>query len=408
MPKQVEAPIYWRNGRAYLDARAYAEVGGGQERLVPPGEKLATKDPIIARQLAARRIKELEELRRRKTLHGVIRVTTLRPFAQHHLEEKARSESATDQCLESVELHLKVALDYFGDCDLLTIDVTRVQEFAKYLTTLESWGKPLGPGTRRKYLNSLSNLFRRAASEGYVQPNYNPVAALLDKPKAVAQEAKWLEVHEAALLLEAVRRVQSDRSDRIAPMMLYAIIATYFLTGGREKEVLGLEVSDISFDRKTVTFRRNQWRRLKSNNGIRVVPLWPQLEEILRRYVFDRDAPLGLLLFPSPRMSHEAMITDIRKALDAAGKLVGWEPGEIRTKPLRHTYCSARLQTLDRGAPVSEFTVAKELGHGGSSLVRKVYGHLGQIRHRSEFVEYRVEQHLDSLRDRLRALPQPA
>ena len=120
MPKQVEAPIYWRNGRAYLDARAYAEVGGGQERLVPPGEKLPTKDPIIARQLAARRIKELEELRRRKTLHGVIRVTTLVPFAQHHLEEKARSESATDQWLESVELHLKVALDYVGDCDLLT------------------------------------------------------------------------------------------------------------------------------------------------------------------------------------------------------------------------------------------------------------------------------------------------
>jgi hypothetical protein len=85
MPKQVEAPIYWRNGRAYLDARAYADVGGGQERLVPPGEKLATRDPIVARQLAARRVRKLEDLRRRKVLHGAIRVTTLGPFAQHHL-----------------------------------------------------------------------------------------------------------------------------------------------------------------------------------------------------------------------------------------------------------------------------------------------------------------------------------
>jgi hypothetical protein len=27
----------------------------------------------------------------------------------------------------------------------------------------------------------------------------------------------------------------------------------------------------------------------------------------------------------------------------------------------RHTYCAARLQTLDRGAPVAPHTVAKEL-----------------------------------------------
>jgi hypothetical protein len=42
----------------------------------------------------------------------------------------------------------------------------------------------------------------------------------------------------------------------------------------------------------------------------------------------------------------------------------GWNKGEIRSKMFRHTYCSARLQTLDGGAPVSPFTVSKELGHG--------------------------------------------
>jgi hypothetical protein len=30
----------------------------------------------------------------------------------------------------------------------------------------------------------------------------------------------------------------------------------------RRAEVLGLEVDDVSFDRKTVTFRENAWRRL--------------------------------------------------------------------------------------------------------------------------------------------------
>ena len=70
----------------------------------------------------------------------------------------------------------------------------------------------------------------------------------------------------------------------------------------------------------------------------------------------------------------------------------------------RHTYCAARLQTLDQGAPVSLFTVARELGHGGEAMVRRVYGHLGQVRHRAEDVEYRIEAFEDKLKGRLAAL----
>ena len=73
---------------------------------------------------------------------------------------------------------------------------------------------------------------------------------------------------------------------------------------------------------------------------------------------------------------------------------------------LRHIYCSTRLQTLERGAAVSPFTVGKELGHGGRALVDRVYGHLGEIRHRSDVVEYRVTQHLkvEGYADRVKVL----
>jgi hypothetical protein len=76
----------------------------------------------------------------------------------------------------------------------------------------------------------------------------------------------------------------------------------------------------------------------------------------------------------------------------------------VRTKALRHTYCATRLQTLDDGAPVSLFTVAREMGHGGDALVRRVYGHLGELRHRADVVEYRVEQHRVRLGVRLEVL----
>jgi hypothetical protein len=37
--------------------------------------------------------------------------------------------------------------------------------------------------------------------------------------------------------------------------------------------------------------------------------------------------------------------------------------------------------------------------------VERIYGHLGTVRHRSEVVEYRIEQHEERLGDRLELLP---
>jgi integrase len=37
----------------------------------------------------------------------------------------------------------------------------------------------------------------------------------------------------------------------------------------------------------------------------------------------------------------------------------------------RHTHCAARLQTLDRGAPVGPYTVARELGHDSTAMSRR-------------------------------------
>lgn len=405
--RRKKSRIYWRHqggqNRAYADFRDFQDVGGGREALVAPGGARATIDPVIAEKLVADRLSELQERRRNRILLGVERDATLRVFAAHHLLEKAKSGKFEDRWLASVETHLREAVVFFGaERQLASIRTPDVQRYAQHLRQLPNRrGATLGAGTVRKYLNSLSNLYARAASEGVVQSGFNPVTALMDKPVATRKEAKWLEIHEAALFLESAR-VHRPRADSL-PFM-YAVIGTFLLTGGRTSEVLGLEVDDISFDRRTVTFRPNRWRRLKTSTAHRTVTLWPQLEAILRPYVFGGEGPLGSLLFPSARVEHEMMVTDIRKSLDSVAMRAGWKPGEIRTKIFRHTYCAARLQTLDRDAPVSEYTVARELGHGGRSMVERVYGHLGQVRHRSEVVEYRVEQHEDVLGERLAAL----
>lgn len=402
--------IYWRDRggskRAWADFRDFAGVGGRREALVPRGETLATTDPDVAAELLASRLRELEGLRTRRTrgrvLLGIEREAMLGPFAERHLVEKRKAGAVTTRWLCQAELHLERAVDYLGAGRTLhTLRVSEVRGWIEYLRTLETKRGPLSDGTIRKHLNSLSNLYRRAQADGAVTPGYNPVAALLDKPKEGRREARWLEVSDAALFLESARTWRPDGDAHACPFA-HALVASFLLTGGRKSEVLGLELEDLSFDRRTVTFRPNAHRRLKTRSAHRTVPLWPQLEEILRRHVFASSGPREGLLFPSVRTGER--IHDTRKALDAIAKRASWKAGEIRTRIFRHTYCAARIQTLDRGAPVSPWTVAREMGHGGRSLVDRVYGHLGEVRHRTEVVEYRVEQHGDQLAERLATL----
>jgi len=346
----------------------------------------------------------LEERRRHRIILGVPRQGRLAEFAQYHLIQKAKSRRVTDEWVAQSQYQLEEAIAFFGSSrELGSIRTKDVQDYTNFLRESPSRsGRLRSEGTVKHYLNSLSNLYARAQSEGYVPPGYNPVAALMDKPVGSREEARWLEVHDASLLLEAAR---SYRPEADALPFMYPLLATFLLTGGRKSEVLGLEVADVSFDRRTVTFRPNEWRGLKTRPSHRSVRLWPQLEGILHDYVFLGASPRGRLLFPSPQGNLERPVTDMRKSLDSIGALAGFPAGDIRTKVFRHTYCAARLQNLDHGAPVSPWTVSREMGHGGRSMVERVYGHLGETRHRSEVVEYRLEQHLDRIGDQAKRLP---
>jgi integrase len=132
---------------------------------------------------------------------------------------------------------------------------------------------------------------------------------------------------------------------------VFPLLATFLLTGGRRAEVLGLELADVSFPRNTVTFRPNRFRRLKTATSARAVPLWPQLRDILTAYLSVRtaamvlqDAPSTSLLFPSFRTGKENRLVELRKIFDRVSVRGGWKAGDVRSRALRHTYCSSRLR----------------------------------------------------------------
>ena len=131
-------------------------------------------------------------------------------------------------------------------------------------------------------------------------------------------------------------------------------------------------------DRYTIE-RELAWRGLRRSRHKRSVPLWPQLEAILRPYTEGLGRDSGLL-FPAP--THGGMLDDVRWQLD---KIL--EKAKITKRvslhTFRHTYAAMRLQTTDNGQAVSPYTVMRELGHSSIGLIEKIYGHLLNVRHRA-------------------------
>jgi len=76
------------------------------------------------------------------------------------------------------------------------------------------------------------------------------------------------------------------------------------------------------------------------------------------------------------------------------------------TSPIAATRTRPNAPTLphyERCLPLTNQRRAR-LGHGGEALVKRVYGHLGEVRHSSEVIEYRVKQHRKKLLEKLRHL----
>jgi integrase len=410
--------IYWRNqggaSRAYADLR---DLGGGLVALIPPNEKRATTDPEVAEELLLQRVNTLKEQRRNRVLLRMDPEADLARYVDHHLQAKAESGRYSATWLESTRVYLARAVAFFTRYqratednpdpephprNLAAISVPDVSEYAAWLKTQSNGrGGVLGPGSRRHHLNVLSGLFRRAISEGRLNLGRNPVASLLDKPNAPQSRTSWFEADELALLLESARRFVSQppgaRSRRPLPCA-YEFLATFILTGAREDEIRRLQIDHVDFDADVIEIRGT-----KTELSDRIVPLHPQLREILEPYVVRLGRSTGHLFTTESCKP----IRDWRKTLDAIALRAGWARGQVRTRAFRTSYITHRLACIDAGAPIDPYQVAREVGHTDLKLIMKVYGRVQRRRIRKEELAFRVEDIGPALEPRLHALDSP-
>jgi integrase len=388
MTRRKRGPrLYEKRGRWYANLRDFEDVGGKLEAMRPVGSRYATTDRDEAVKVLVKRHEELVERRRarqRGREGGLRDDQTLREFAERHLRLEA--DSLRPSTVARAERALRMVLGWYGEgVRLSEIDAASLADYVSHRRRQPGVheGTRIQPQTILHELSALSSLFERAVTED-VAPE-NPVRKLHSKPKVDRDEAVWLEVGEAARLLRVAGEMDRAPAPRSVPY-LKPIFAVPLLTSARKSEVLGLEVRDVDFQNGAVHIRPNRWRRLKTKRSNRRVPLWPQLRDILREHIDAFGLTGNDLLFPS---KDGGMLDDLRGSLASAVAKAEVTGKRVTFITLRHTYASTRIQTLDRGEPVSVFTVAREMGHKGTNLIEDTYGHLQNDRNRSEAVEYR-------------------
>jgi integrase len=441
MPKQrtddiadrIRARVRGGPPRYYADFRDYEDVGGAQEALRAAGSAAATSDFAEACLLAAARLEQLEHLRNQlprvaageRTFDGLVPI---------HLTQK--SKVMTAGWIGTTQGYLERAAAFFGpNHDLGLITPADVTDYRSYLMGLPNGrGGTLSNGSVNKHLFALSNLFLRARERRLLQNN--PVADVMEKLPDNSVPTPWLEADEMVEILRyAFETYGRGTGYRAIPH--FPFVAGYALLGLREAELTGLRCCEVNLTTGMVDVRPNHWRRLKTKKSQRVLRIPKQLLELWREYAASEAAPTGDLFFPSAclRAGREIMITDLRKALDKMPMperlrrrmtdveierererrrklIVRWTPGRtgpkpketveelqapfeptlippLRTKMLRHTWCAARLQNVDRGQPISPWTVAQEMGHVNTDMVNMIYGHYANVVHRGEEVAFR-------------------
>lgn len=356
---------FWRrdNGIWYTDLR---QLGG------PSRKSLGTRDKDDAED----ELSELkDEWQERAELDGGD--PELKTFVDRHLRHREGEVAPSTWDNEERALgYLCAYLDRVLSRTPRVSDVTakRLREFLEWRT------ETVKASTAGVELTGISTMLERAVSWKIVSRNE---AQLVSRPKVEPGEANHLEPGEAARVLETARKMETDPASRCYDH-LHALLATFLYTGGRKKEVLGLERRDVKLKAGEVKIRPNDWRSLKNRWSQRKVPLWSELEKILRPYMERRedDHPL---LFPN---RDGEMLDTLRWSLSTVEDKTKKLDTHLTLKVFRHTYASVRVQTLDGGEPISTWQVARELGHKSTKQVEERYAHLLETPHRHPDVRY--------------------
>lgn len=325
------------NGRYQANFRPYADVGGGRESLIPEEERYGTKDRETAKELARERLKELKQKRRKQERSAQTSSSarnhldsspTIAYFAYQYLAEKAkttdvdrksldREEDAIENYLDGIRLRVgdpaDIQLHEFRPTDAGEARAALLNDYISPRT-----GDTLSPSSIKQAERAAREMFKYARYYELVPEYFRPVSRVPGSVSAGEGQTDYLETYEVAAFLEALAEPEG-----LVPPVAYTFALA--LTGGRRSGVGGLFASDVREDRQQIQFEENRIRGLKTGLAAeRAVPLWPQLDVVLRAYQERLPRSGRRLLFPTEgENGNEKMIQDMRKRWKTAQRRAG-------------------------------------------------------------------------------------
>ncbi len=250
--------------------------------------------------------------------------------------------------ITNYRLDLEGFKKFLGDVALEKIDYLVLR---KYLATLKE--KNLKSRTVGRHLSTLRSFFKFLIREGYLKNN--PIASL-SSPKQEKPLPLFLTEEEVTKLIEAVKlNNERDFRDR-------AIIETFYSTGIRVSELVGLNIEDVDFIGGVV-------KVLGKGKKERIAPIGEIALSAIRAYLERRKKQQeaeALFLNKSGKR-----ITDrgVRNIIDKYIRIASIKQG-VSPHTLRHSFAT---HLLNRGADLR--SVQELLGHVNLSTTQ-IYTHL--------------------------------
>ena len=228
----------------------------------------------------------------------------------------------------------------FEKIDVSKIDLDYIkhitqEDIFEFLMYADGTRKNLAAAKARK-LSALKGFFKYLHIKRMMIEE-NP-AANIETPKRQESLPKFLSIEESLLLLEAVKNDRESKSRTRD----YAIITLFLNCGMRVSELVGIDLSDIDreFRSLTVTGKGNKQRIVYLNSACRDVLSDYFMERVSELHV-QADTPALFLSNREQRISVKTVQWLVYKYLD----LAGLESKHYSVHKLRHTAATLMYQS---------------------------------------------------------------
>ncbi len=238
---------------------------------------------------------------------------------------------------------------FLGETELEKIDYLALR---KYLAVLKE--KNLGTRTVGRRLSALRSFFKFLTREGYLK--INPIL-ILSSPKLEKHLPAFMTEEEVTRLIESA--VPRNELDELG-LRNRAILETFYSTGMRISELVGLNLPDIDFIGGIV-------KVMGKGKKERIVPIGETATLAIRKYL-DKRRKQNDALFLN-KNGRRITARGVRGVVGKYIRLVGIKQG-VSPHTLRHSFA---MHLLNRGADLR--TVQELLGHANLSTTQ-IYTHL--------------------------------